>query len=92
MSVKEGVKKILTGAKPDRLPFIDRIELWYRRHFQQDSMPQAYRGKNLNQIHADNVIGRQKFCMPCRLQKRSGPLVIRTLAKLILWEKRKERE
>ena len=30
MSIQERVDAVLRRQKPDRLPFIDRLEVWYR--------------------------------------------------------------
>jgi len=59
MTAKERVTAVLKGERPDRLPFVDRIELWHRRHENSDTMPQPYRGMSLNEIHREIGMGRQ---------------------------------
>jgi len=41
---------ILDRRPPDRIPWIPRLELWYRARLRTDSMPEAWRGLSLREI------------------------------------------
>jgi hypothetical protein len=64
MTIHDRVTAVLQGEKPDRLPFIDRIEIWYRSKCQDGTLPQKFKGMSLNEIHQAVGIGRQKFSPP----------------------------
>jgi hypothetical protein len=64
MTMHDRVTAVLQGEKPDRLPFIDRIEIWYRSKCQDGTLPQKFKGMSLNEIHQAVGIGRQKFSPP----------------------------
>jgi hypothetical protein len=63
-TIKDRVTAILQNKKPDRLPFIDRMEIWYKSKCQDKTLPAKFKGMSLNQIHRDVGIGRQKFTAP----------------------------
>ena len=68
MSMRDRVLAVLDGRLPDRLPFIDRIEIWYKGMQARGTMPPAYEGMSLNQVHAAVGIGREKFSIPYALK------------------------
>ncbi len=37
------VSAVLRGEKPDRLPFIDRMELWYSSHSRLGTLPEEFK-------------------------------------------------
>jgi hypothetical protein len=74
MSMRDRVAAVLKGDIPDRLPFVDRIELWYQHHRNSPTMPKPYRGMTLNAIHQDLGMGRQKFVMPQGLELKGVEL------------------
>jgi hypothetical protein len=53
------VTAVLQGHTPDRLPFIDRMELWYESRRQDEKYPETYTGMSLNDIHKAVGMGRQ---------------------------------
>ena len=63
-TMHDRITAVLQGKKPDRLPFIDRMELWYGSKVQNDSLPGRYKGMSLNDIHRAVGMGRQKFSAP----------------------------
>jgi hypothetical protein len=69
-TMKERVLAVMAGERPDRLPFIDRIEIWYKGMQARGTMPQAYAGMSLNEVHAAVGIGREKFSIPYALKLR----------------------
>jgi len=69
-TMRERVLAVMDGRMPDRLPFIDRIEIWYKGMLARGTMPPAYEGMSLNQVHKAVGIGRQKFSIPYALKLR----------------------
>jgi len=67
-TMKERVLAVLDGKLPDRLPFIDRIEIWYKGMLARGTMPPAYAGMSLNKVHKAVGIGREKFSIPYALK------------------------
>jgi hypothetical protein len=45
------VQAVLQGRKPDRLPFISRMDFWHRGLVYQGCVPTAYRGMSLSEVH-----------------------------------------
>lgn len=70
MTVRQRVEAVLTGRKPDRLPFLDRLEIWRRWHTRAGSLPREYDGLTLSEIHAAVGMGQQKFVTPYGLRLR----------------------
>ena len=60
----------LDGQKPDRLPFLDRLENWHRWHTRAGTLPREYDGLTLGEIHAAVGMGQQKFVVPYGLRLR----------------------
>ena len=56
--MRDRVLAVMDGRLPDRLPFIDRIEIWYKGMQARETMPRAYEGMSLNQVHKAVGIGR----------------------------------
>jgi len=66
--MRDRVLAVMAGETPDRWPFIDRIEIWYKGMQARGTMPEEYEGMSLNQVHAAVGIGRQKFSIPYALK------------------------
>ena len=64
MSIHDRVTAVLAGEMPDRIPFVDRMELWYQSKIQEGTLPDVYKGMSLNEVHAAVGMGRQKFAAP----------------------------
>jgi uroporphyrinogen-III decarboxylase len=64
MSIQDRVDTVLKHQKPDRVPFIDRLEIWYRVHSRAGTMPPEYRGLSLTEIHRLIGIGQQVYLVP----------------------------
>ena len=82
-SMHDRITAVLQGKKPDRLPFIDRMELWYASKSQNDEMPARFEGMSLNEVHQAIGFGRQKFTAPYAFKLR-GVEVIATYQDEIL--------
>lgn len=50
MTHRERFMAVINGEIPDRLPWAPRMELWYRAHNTQGTLPAKYVGKTLPQI------------------------------------------
>ena len=55
---------VLKGDKPDRMPFIDRLETWYGSKQLDDSLPERFRGMSLEDVYKAVGMGCQKFAAP----------------------------
>jgi len=60
-SIRSLMVKTLTGEKPGRPPFIDRLELWYKTHTRAGTLPEEFCGLSLTDIHRKVGMGRQMF-------------------------------
>ena len=63
-TMRDRVSAILQGERPDRLPFIDRMEIWYKSKCRDGTLPSKFKGMSLNEIHRNVGMGRQKFSAP----------------------------
>jgi len=63
-TIRDRVEAILQQKKPDRLPFIDRMDPWYKSHRRAVTLPKKYNKMSLNDVHKAVGIGRLKFSTP----------------------------
>jgi hypothetical protein len=82
--MRDRVSAVLQGNTPDRHPFIDRMEIWYKSMCQQDTLPEKFKGMSLNEIHQTVGIGRQKFTAPYA-HKLNGVEVVYTFEDEIIF-------
>ena len=75
LSMHDRVQAVLQGKQPDRLPFIDRMEIWYKSKCWSGSLPAKYHEMSLNDIHQSVGIGRQKFTAPYAFKLRNTEVV-----------------
>jgi uroporphyrinogen-III decarboxylase len=75
LSMHDRVQAVLQGKQPDRLPFIDRMEIWYQSKCWSGSLPAKYHEMSLNDIHYSVGIGRQKFTAPYAFKLRNIEVV-----------------
>lgn len=57
MTNRQRLQAILEGKPPDRIPFIPRMELWYRAHSLAGTLPERWRGASLRQIERKLNLG-----------------------------------
>jgi hypothetical protein len=76
-TIRDRLLATLRGDKPDRPPFIDRLEIWYNCHIMAGTMPQKLQGLSLTDLHRTVGMGQQKFAVPYAL-RLSGVEVIST--------------
>ena len=75
MTINDRVTAVFAGERPDCIPFIDRMELWYKSHYRQGTLPEEFKEMSLNEIHQAVGIGRQKFTAPYALKLRGVEVV-----------------
>ena len=73
-SMRQRALAVLRNEMPQRLPFITRLEAWYKSRARSDSLPPAFRGLTLDQVHAAAGVGRLKFSAPFALRLRGVEL------------------
>lgn len=56
--------------KTGRLPFITRLETWYKAHTRTNTLPAEYRSLSLDEVHQALCVGRLKFLVPYALRLR----------------------
>ncbi|MGD2187964.1 MAG: uroporphyrinogen decarboxylase family protein [Desulfobacterales bacterium] len=74
-TMRDRVTAIIQNKMPDRLPFIDRMEIWYKSKCQDGTLPAKFKGMSLNEIHREVGIGRQKFTAPYAFKLRGVEVV-----------------
>lgn len=70
LNMRERALAVLRGETPRRLPFITRLEAWYKGHTRAGTLPAPLRGLTLQEVHAAVGIGRLKFSSPFALRLR----------------------
>jgi hypothetical protein len=63
-TMRQRVLAVMAGEKPDRLPFVTRLETWYKSHLRSGTLPAEYRGMSLPELHEALRIGQLKFMVP----------------------------
>lgn len=86
MKIKDRVLAVLQGRKPDRIPFISRMDFWYRGLSCQDKIPEPYRGMSLSEIHQAIGFGQEDWLSPCAYKYRHMELVMTFEGQEILHE------
>jgi hypothetical protein len=61
---------VLQGQKPDRHPFVTRLETWYKSHQRSSTLPERFAESSLNEVHRMLGVGRLKFMVPYGLKLR----------------------
>ncbi len=86
MSARERLVATLTGRKPDRYPFIGRLELWQKGRLYSGTLPPEYAGVPLSEIHRDVGFGRQKMLAAYRLRLAGVEMTVRHEGEVITRE------
>jgi hypothetical protein len=68
--MNERIIAVMQGLKPDRHPFVTRLETWYKSHLRSGTLPERYVGMSLNQVHRAVGVGQLKFMVPYALRLR----------------------
>jgi hypothetical protein len=69
-SMRQRALAVLRNEMPLRLPFITRLEAWYKSHTRANTFPAPLRGMTLDQVHEAVGVGRLKFSSPLALRLR----------------------
>jgi len=77
MTIHDRVEAIFKGKKPDRIPFIDRLEVWYRCHNRSGTLPEKFQGMSLTEIHREVGIGQQVYLVPYAFKMRGVEVIAR---------------
>ncbi len=70
-SMRQRALAVLHNEMPARLPFITRLEAWYKSHTRANTLPEPLRGLTLHQVHVAIGVGQLKFSSPFALRLRS---------------------
>ena len=57
MTNRERILAIIEGKRPDRIPWIPRLQIWYIAHKNAGTLPEKYRDWNLTDIEKDLGMG-----------------------------------
>ena len=64
MTNRERIMAVIRGEVPDRLPWVPRLDFWYRAHAYRGTLPQYLRGLSWPEL-ADRIdIGRRSPAVP----------------------------
>jgi len=70
LSQRERIVAVLQGRKPDRHPFVTRLESWFKSHQRSQTLPERFQGCTLTQVHRSLGVGQLKFILPYGLKLR----------------------
>jgi len=86
LSIHDRLLAVMSGRTPDRVPFVDRLELWYLSVTRRGVMPPEFEGMSLTEIHAAIGFGQLKFVFPCAFRLRGVELVMSIDGEVVLGE------
>jgi hypothetical protein len=69
-SMRQRALAVLQNERPPRLPFITRLEAWYKSHSRSHTLPERLTGLTLDEVHTAVGVGRLKFSNPFALHLR----------------------
>jgi hypothetical protein len=75
MDITGRVQAVLRGCKPDRIPFVSRMDFWHRGLSYQKRLPAEYGGMSLSEIHRIIGLGQEAWLAPCAFKYRNLKLV-----------------
>jgi len=75
MTIRERLLAVLAGRRPDRLPFVDRLEAWHATHRRAGTLPERWDGLSLTEVHRAVGMGQQRFVVPYALRLRGVEVV-----------------
>jgi hypothetical protein len=76
-TMRRRVTAVLQGQTPDRLPFVGRLEAWYKSHTRSGPLPPPFARLALPDIHRTVGMGQLKFVTPYSLRLRGVEVVAR---------------
>ena len=75
LTTLQRVEAVLRGEKPDRLPFLDRLEVWHKAHQRAGTLPERYQTLSLTEVYRATGMGQQKFMAPYGLRLRGVEVI-----------------
>ncbi|HEY43768.1 MAG TPA: hypothetical protein G4O11_07280 [Anaerolineae bacterium] len=75
-TMRQRVLATLQGRKPDRIPFIDRIDFWYKGRNHQGKMPEEFQGMSLPEVHRAIGFGHQDWDYPYTIKYRNAEIIL----------------
>jgi len=66
----QSVLSVLKGERPARIPFVTRLETWYKSRIRNQTLPERFRGMSLLDLHRTVGVGQLKFMVPFALKLR----------------------
>lgn len=76
MNVTERVQAVMEGSRPRQIPFIGRMDFWYRGLTYQDKIPDAFRRMSLSEIHQAIGFGQEEWMSPCSNKYKNLELIL----------------
>ena len=76
MTQYERIVSVFEGRRPDRYPFVGRLELWQSGLLRRAKMPDQYRSMDLTDIHRDVGFGRHRMQGAFQLRLNGVEMVI----------------
>jgi hypothetical protein len=61
---------VLRKERPARIPFVTRLETWYKSCIRNETLPERFRGMSLPELHRAVRVGQLKFMLPYALKLR----------------------
>lgn len=86
MTMNERVLAVLKGSKPDRIPFIDRLEIWHKAKKRNNNLPAQFHNLELPEIHRQVGMGQQRFFVPYALRLRGVEVITQLNGKEVFRE------
>ncbi|UCF60722.1 MAG: hypothetical protein JSV37_13320 [Anaerolineaceae bacterium] len=74
--MRQRVLAVLQGEKPDRTPFIDRIDFWYKGRTQVGKLPLEFQGMTLPEVHGIVGMGHQDWDYPYAIKYKKLEIIL----------------
>jgi len=85
-NMHHNVEEALQGRVPGHIPFIGRMDFWYRGLSYQGKIPEQYHGMSLSEIHQTIGFGQEEWLSPCAYKYRNLELIMSYEGREILHE------
>lgn len=76
MNINERVSAVINRTQPDHIPFISRMDFWFRGLSHQDKIPKNYSGMSLAEIYKATGLGQEEWMSPCAYRYRNLEMVM----------------
>lgn len=74
--IRQRVLDVLNAKKPDHVPFLDRMDFWYKGLRYQGKIPAPYTGQSLFDIHKTIGFGQEDWMWPVEFKFRTVEMVM----------------